>query len=60
MKRRCPWCDEMKRFGEKYKLDWSVVDGETGAYVHNELVHFCFWCGRPLDAIGERIREEQR
>lgn len=56
---KCQWCKDVRRFGEKYNLCWTVIDDETGQYVHNDLIHFCFWCGRPLDAIGERIHENE-
>ena len=51
----CPWCKEVRRMGEKYNLGWDVYDKETGGYVNNMKIHFCFACGRPLDYIGERM-----
>ncbi len=57
--KNCPWCNEIKRFGEKYKLEWSVIDDDFGQSVHRDMIHFCFFCGRPLDAIGERMKNER-
>lgn len=56
----CQWCREVKRAGEKQNLGWTVIDDEMGQYVNNALIHFCFWCGRPLDVVGERKRNEDK
>ena len=57
--KNCPWCCDVKRDHEKYNLEWSVIDDDFGQRVHNDLIHFCFFCGRPLDAIGEGMKNER-
>lgn len=45
----CPWCYDVKKKSQKYKLEWAVIDDDFGQPVHINLIHFCFACGRNLE-----------
>lgn len=47
-KKSCPWCKEVKKPGEQYKLEWTVIDDDFGQPVHSNLIRYCFSCGRAL------------
>lgn len=52
-KTECPWCYKHSRKGmipmKKHEMEWGVIDEDFGQYVPINLIHYCPFCGRPLD-----------
>jgi len=47
----CQWCHDKNK--PLALLEWSVIDDNFGQYVHRDLIHYCFHCGRKLGTEKE-------